>query len=245
MNERDAGSFQLPSELSEDWPHQQRLHSQLLELYTNHTGYVLTTPTPSQVEMEAVVTWINQNYLTFGSSFRRNRPTSVSIFSPSLSEKISSIAQFHCPICETKDGLFPIQTIPIRINPVSKQAISQRKGQRAAFESAIRHRFKNGYTPFPADRSICLLIVFVVRAKGAQKDLDNMAKAIIDAVKNVLFGDDRQIDHLNIIRIKSPDEEYVCLNLRQTTLNDHEDVLVPRMLHSWAGAEMLNLNDFM
>ena len=83
-----------------------------------------------------------------------------------------------------------------------------------------------------------------VKAKGAQKDLDNMAKAIVDAVKNVLFGDDRRIDHLNIIRIKSPDEEFVYLNIRQTKLNEHNDVLVPRMLHSWAGAEVLNLEDF-
>lgn len=84
----------------------------------------------------------------------------------------------------------------------------------------------------------------VVRAQGAQNELDNMAKAIVDVLKNVLFGDDRRIDHLNIIRMKSPEKEYVYLNIRQTQLNEHSDVLVPRMLHSWAEAEVLNLEDF-
>jgi hypothetical protein len=72
-----------------------------------------------------------------------------------------------------------------------------------------------------------------------------MAKAILDAIKNVLFGDDRRIDHLNIIRIKSPDEEFVYLNIRETRLNEHDDVLFPQMLHSWAGAQPLNLEDFL
>jgi hypothetical protein len=72
-----------------------------------------------------------------------------------------------------------------------------------------------------------------------------MAKALLDAIKNVLFGDDRKIDHLNIIRIKSPGEEFVYLNIRETRLNDHDDVLFPQMSHSWDGSEALNLEDFM
>jgi Holliday junction resolvase RusA-like endonuclease len=115
----------------------------------------------------------------------------------------------------------------------------------AAFERAIAHRFADHRTRFGLQDSICLTIVFVVKEKGAQKDLDNMAKAIVDATKTILFGDDRKIDHLNILRIKSPDEEYVCLNIRKTTINQRDDVLVRRMLHSWAGAAVLNIEDFM
>jgi Holliday junction resolvase RusA-like endonuclease len=234
----------IPTELQEEWPDQDKLRGQLLSLYEQYSGQKLHSPTPTAMEMDAVVQWLNKNAETFLPHFHRRRVVLVPKFSPSLTAKISSLAQFHCPICATKDGLFPVHTIPIRITPASKQAISQVPKKRAAFERAIRHRFKDHETPFPPDKAICLLIVFVVKAKGAQKDLDNMAKAIVDAVKNVLFGDDRRIDHLNIIRIKSPDEEFVYLNIRQTKLNEHNDVLVPRMLHSWAGAEVLNLEDF-
>ena len=52
-------------------------------------------------------------------------------------------------------------------------------------------------------------------------------------------------EHLNIIRIKSPDEEFVYVNIRENRLNDYYDVLFPQMLRSWAGAEALNLEDFM
>ncbi len=177
--------------------------------------------------------------------FSRRSETKIPVFSPSLSAKVFALSQFHCPICATKDGLFPVCIIPIRVTPVSKQAISKTRKKRAAFEKAIRHHFANEKSLLSKDASICLLLVFVVRDKGAQKDVDNMAKAIVDAVKNVLFGDDSRIDHLNILRIKSPDEEFIYLNIRETQINDHRDVLVPSMLHSWAGLQVVNLEDFL
>jgi len=234
----------FPSELLAEWPEPNKLREQLLALYQQTTGRTLSSPTPTDSEMASVVEWLDQNTETFWPHYFRKRISAVPAFSPSLTAKVSALAQFHCPICATKEGLFPVHVILIRITPVSKQAIGQQPKKRAAFERAIRHRFAGHKTPFPSDRSVCLLIVFVVKAKGTQKDLDNMAKAIIDAVKNILFGDDRRIDHLNVIRIKSPDEEFVYLNIRQTQLNEHGDVLVPRMFHSWAGAEVLNLEDF-
>jgi Holliday junction resolvase RusA-like endonuclease len=234
----------IPAELQNEWPDARGLREQIFAMYTSETKRVLSSPVPTNAEMEDIVGWLNQNEDLYGL-FYRKRTALVPVFSPSLSSKVFSLAQFHCPICATKAGLFPVHVIPIRIPPVSKQAIGQKPKRRAAFERAIRHRFRDTETPFEPNWSICLLIVFVVKGKGVQKDLDNMAKAIIDATKNVLFGDDRQIDHLNIIRIKSPDEEFVYLNIRQTTLNQHEDVLCPQMLHSWAGAEALNIDDFM
>jgi Holliday junction resolvase RusA-like endonuclease len=235
----------VPPELLADWPDLATVRSQILAAYSLQTGSQFSTP-PTEEELESVVTWLNKNADTFLPHYFRRRQVQVPVFSPTLSSKISGLAQFHCPICDTKVGQFPVETIPIRISPVSKQAIGKKPKLRAAFERAIRHRFSGRAASFSPDQSICLLIVFVVSKKGAQKDLDNMAKAIIDATKSVLFGDDRQIDHLNIIRIKAPPgEEYIYLNLRQTTLNQHHDVLAPRLLHSWAGATPLELKVFL
>lgn len=240
----NQSTLPVPAELQEEWLNYEKLRDQIFSIYEGYSDQKLNSPTPTPAQMDALVRWLNQNAETYSSYYYRRRPTLVPAFSPSLDAKISSLAQFNCPICRTEEGLFPIYNIPIRITPVSKQAISQTPKKRAAFERAIRHRFMEHKTPFPPDSAICLLIVFVVKAKGVQKDLDNMAKAIVDAIKNVLFGDDRQIDHLNILRIKSPDEEFVYLNIRQTQINNHRDVLVPRMLHSWSGAPALNLEDF-
>jgi len=234
----------IPSEFRDEWPDIDRVRHELYRLYTAQTGQVINASNPTAAELEALVGWFNAN--TLAGHFMRQRSVMTSVFSASLSAKISMLAQLHCPICATKEGLYPIQMFSIRIRPQSKQAIGQNPEKRQAFERAIRHRFRDHKPRFAPDQSICLLIVFVVKSDGrGQKDLDNMAKAIIDGVKTVLFGDDRAIDHLNIIRIKSPDEEFVYLNIRQTTLNDQRDVLVPRMLHSWAGAEALDLANFM
>lgn len=75
--------------------------------------------------------------------------------------------------------------------------------KRAAFEQVIRYRFAGYQTPFPSGQPNLLASgVRCEREKGTQKRSRQYAKAIVDAVKNILFGDDRQID-LNIIRIKS------------------------------------------
>lgn len=238
-------TFSVPSELQNEWPDPARLRQQILTLYCSQTNTSLSTPSPTDDEMEEIVKWLNKHAVDMIPRYFRLRSVQVPVFSPTLSAKANALAHLHCPVCETKDGLFPVKIMSIRISPKSKQAMNQRPGMTAAFGRAIAHRFKEKKIPFEPDNSVCLTIVFVVKGKGAQKDLDNMAKAIIDAVKTILFGDDRKIDHLNILRIKSPDEEFVWLNIRKTTLNQRDDVLVRRMLHSWGGAPELNIEDFM
>lgn len=234
----------MPAELFKQRPDSGMVREQILAAYQTANNLYLSQP-PTSSELESVCRWINANYGSFARLFNKLHETLKLVYSPSLSSKITSLAQHHCPICTIHKGGLPIHVMSIRIPPISKQAAARIKGRRAAFERAIKHRFAEKTAPFPEHISICLLIVFVVKATGAQKDLDNMAKALLDAIKNVLFGDDRRIDHLNILRIKSPGEEFVHLNIRETRLNDHEDVLFPQMLHSWAGAEALNLEDFM
>lgn len=234
----------MPAELLKERPDNSMVRKQILDAYQTATGLHLSQP-PTLSELELVAGWINANYASFSLLFNKAHPTIKTVYSTSLSSKAFLLAQHHCPICTTHEDSFPARVFSIRIPPVSKQAAAKKKGRREAFERAIKHRFADNSTPFPEHISICLLIVFVVKATGAQKDLDNMAKALLDAVKNVLFGDDRKIDHLNILRIKSPGEEFVCLNIRETRLNDHDDVLSPQMLHSWAGTKPLNLDDFM
>jgi len=234
----------MPAELFKKRPDSGMVREQILAAYQTVNNLHLSQP-PTSSELESVCRWINANYGSFARLFNKLHETLKLVYSPSLSSKITSLAQHHCPICTIHEGGLPIHVMSIRIPPISKQAAARIKGRRAAFERAIKHRFAEKTAPFPEHISICLMIVFVVKATGAQKDLDNMAKALLDAIKNVLFGDDRRIDHLNILRIKSPGEEFVYLNIRETRLNDHTDVLFPKMLHSWAGAEALNLEDFM
>jgi Endodeoxyribonuclease RusA len=235
----------LPSELKLESPDPLVVREQFLLEFVRHTGQQFANTEPSSAELRDVSAWLNKHADTFLPELTRHRRVLVQSFFSSLSSKASSLAQFHCPLCSGNGNDGPVWTIPIRIPPISKQAASQAKGKVAAFERAIASRFTGG-GPWlgPAD-SVCLLLVFVVHPTAKRKDLDNMAKAIVDAVKSILFGDDRQIDHLNLIRLKAPGEEYVYINLRKSRLNDHSNVLLREMHHSWAGAQVLDLSKFM
>jgi Holliday junction resolvase RusA-like endonuclease len=244
MNTTDSPPT-VPSALTDEHLDVCLVRTQLLQEYVRHTGRLLTAPEPTDTELEQVASWMNKNAETFSHLLLRRRSRLVPAFSATLSQKVSQLAQFHCPLCSHTPTGIPSSTIPIRIPPISKQSAAQARGKVKAFEAAIAHRFKGRAPHLPASARVCLLIVFVVSRKRRKRDLDNMAKAVVDALKNVLFGDDRGIDHLNLLRIESPDEEYVYVNVRESSLNDHSDVLLPRMHHSWGGAEVLDLAKFM
>lgn len=235
-------SSELLAELQKDWPDPILVRKEIFLAYNRDNAASQISNAPTRDELDRVVSWLNKDQEL---DFLKRRTVLVPSFSTSLSAKVFSLSQFHCPICATRDGLFPVEILPIRIPPVSKQAISQKKGYRAAFELAITHRFSKRVASFSKDDSLCVMIVFVVSRKRRVKDLDNMAKAMLDSVKGVLFGDDRSIDHLNLLRLVSDDEEWVCLNISRTKINEHNDVFSKHMHHSWAGAEALSLEDFL
>ena len=238
-------SPELLAELQKDWPDAIVVRKEIFLAYNLDNTAAQASNAPTRDELDRVVSWMNKDGESLLSYFLKRRSVLMPAFSTSLSSKVSLLSQFNCPICAASEGLFPVEIFHIRNPPVSKQAISQKKGYRAAFELAIRHRFSNRAASFSKDDNLCVMIVFVASRKRRTKDLDNMAKAMLDAVKGVLFGDDRSIDHLNLLRLVSDDEEYVCLNIRKTKINEHHDVLSKHMHHSWAGAEILNLEDFL
>jgi Holliday junction resolvase RusA-like endonuclease len=238
-------SPELLNELQKDWPDPIFVRKEIFLAYNRDNAASQISNAPTRDELDQVVSWLNKEDEPLLTYFLKRRSVLMPAFSTSLSSKVSLLSQFNCPICRTSDGLFPVEIFPIQIPPVSKQVVSQKKGYRAAFELAIKHRFSKKEASFSKDDRLCVMIVFVTSRKRRTKDLDNMAKAMLDAVKGVLFGDDRSIDHLNLLRLVSEDEEYVYLNIRKTKINEHHDVLSKHMHHSWAGAETLNLEDFL
>jgi hypothetical protein len=77
------------------------------------------------------------------------------------------------------------------------------------------------------------------------RDLDNMAKLVMDSVKSILMGDDRDMDHLNFMRFTHEgEEEYIYVQISNSNINDHSDVMHAEMMHSWAGAKPLKIEEF-
>lgn len=66
-----------------------------------------------------------------------------------------------------------------------------------AFEDAIRLNFATPLPSWPLQGRILVAIAInLPKSEYASKDVDNMAKAVIDAFKGIAYHDDKQIDCL-------------------------------------------------
>jgi len=72
-----------------------------------------------------------------------------------------------------------------------------------------------------------------------------MAKLLIDSIKGLIMGDDKHIDHLNIVRLAHEfEEECIFIRISNSNLNSHRDVAAKEFHHSWAGRKALVLSDY-
>ncbi len=157
-----------------------------------------------------------------------------------LSDKMNWLSQLRCHIC---DPDFPICIIPIRIEPESYQVLD--KIDRDAFKRAIQSSMHASHLGHFQDGKICLHILFVCGSKRRTKDLDNMAKLLIDSIKDLIMGDDKHIDYLNIVRLSHEfEEECIFIRISNSNLNSHCDVAAKEFHHIWDGRNPLILSDF-
>jgi Holliday junction resolvase RusA-like endonuclease len=227
--------------LSSDGPDHRRIRRHIIRTYNVANGDDLEeTISSDDVRLFPVSVWLNHILMSGDprAHFFRRKPVLLSAFSSNLSSKIGSLSQFHCPLCQ---GEAPIVTIPIRIKPISYQASDSMK--KRAFKRAIRHRLSE--THHYADKRLCIHITFVIGKKSNKRDVDNMAKLLLDGLQGQMMEDDNQIDHLSLLRLTwKGDEEYIILHVRESNINRHDDVLYHSMHHSWAGQEELLLDNF-
>jgi Holliday junction resolvase RusA-like endonuclease len=221
-----------------------------LDCYQKENGNFIGS-NPTREEEHKITIWLDKIRFEHPKSrelFFRKVSTGLPLISPSLSSKINSLYQYHCPICMHSgvdmNAMFPQFVIPIRISAISGQSSKARI--KKAFKNAIKHRLQRHESiPFKLNQKLCVHIVFVMGKNSRNKDVDNMTKPLLDALQGILFENDRDIDHLSVLKIRiDDDEDYTILNIAPTFVNNHDDV-IPSLHHGWAGAEFLDLQTFM
>lgn len=256
MNEEQLKDALL-DQANKDSPDYEEIKRLIFKIYNLQNITKLDPNTASSDEVQQVVDWILK--LRAGVSDGYSEPSWVDnllyrkkhillgFFFPTLSEKINHLFQYNCPIC-TNENSYPIRDLPIRISAISKQATAKDRGKiRKAFEKAIRSRLMNENIVYKRDDKLCIHVVFVTTKNKRDKDLDNMSKALLDALNKILIADDRNIDHLSLVKLKwlgEEEEEFITVNIRRTMLNEHKDVLLPVMNHQFANGDYLKLEDF-
>lgn len=148
-------------------------------------------------------------------------------FHRTLDSKLDRLSQTHCRLC-TGGQQYPIHIIPLWIPPISKQA--SRTESRHHFEEAIRNYLAKitGNVPYGKDDKLCVLLIFLLGHNDKEKDLDNMTKALLDALQGHLFHNDSAIDHLNLIKLRDNERVTsgrIIVNIRKSFLHTNNDVL--------------------
>jgi Holliday junction resolvase RusA-like endonuclease len=242
-------SKEIEKEINSDKPNFENLKKLIFNAFNIENNDSLSIENINDEEEKKIIIWLNRcrsnpNPIVH-SLFLKREEVKIPFFSQSLSSKVNLLSQYHCPICKAENQ-FPIEIIPIRISAISKQAMAKKPKYRIAFEKAISSKFKKRTIDFKKGEKLCILVVFILGKQNRNKDLDNMSKAIMDALEGKLFENDMDIEHLNLLKIRHDgDEDYVTINIRRTDLNKHRDVLFKKMAHGWAGAEFLNLEEFL
>lgn len=165
----------------------------------------------------------------------------------SYSAKLNWTAQrpcLHCGGLAPSSEQVPAHTITVRIGPSSRQTLG--RAEWAAFQAAIKHWFAKKQIALPPGSKYCIALTFVLGRKRRNRDLDNMAKALMDAFSRAVGFDDADVHHLDLMKFIGPyDEEYVTIGMRPSYLGNDLDVLRRRARHGFAVADPLDLADFM
>lgn len=159
-----------------------------------------------------------------------------------MADKVRWLQQQPCRACGPREGggSFPIEVAPWT-HQSSRQITS-------ALKLAIAANVRGGVVRYDRDTYLCIRLVFVLPGRARMKDCDNMAKGLLDGLQGYLYEDDRQIDHLDVIRLRDATESdgYVLVNHSPTRLGDNSNVLVHHeAVIGWMTAQSLRLKDYL
>jgi len=179
-----------------------------------------------------------------GISTEKTPPRQIIL--PNLAVKFDYIIRRPCLLCMPYQKTDYIR-FHLYTDPVSRQADRQ-----SAFKKAVKDylgRIKHDFTDFYNER-LCVAVLFAMRGNSPMTDVDNMAKTVLDALQGYAYANDRQIDHLDAIRLNSgsDDEAFIGIRIAVTDIAGDEDVLWPEFDVRWVskqGIGPIDLNPYL
>lgn len=162
-----------------------------------------------------------------------DRPILRRVMSSGISRKVEHLMARPCRQCDMYSQV-PYIRFFLRMPPSSHQANDTEK--RRAFKMAIAADLghKNfDFSDFTTAR-LCVAITFVVANGRPRSDVDNLAKNLLDGLQDFAYENDRQIDHLDLLRMRSRSvEEFINIRLACTDVDDIRDVISPTFPVQW------------
>lgn len=219
--------------------------------FTKSTGESLG-PTPSDDERHRVADWLmaqedsmpvidDQGHSL--SLLHVKVPRMKPLIHPVLASKVSWLQQAPCLTC-VRDEQSPSLGVSfgVRVRPFSAQ--SMESADLKLIKQRISESMEGRLGPAKdwSASQVCVTVVAVVNAKARQKDVDNMAKGLLDSLQGHLYLNDSQIAHLSISRVRHRGDDAFYLLSARPVLDPLEDVIDPELRISWAGRPEITLD---
>jgi Holliday junction resolvase RusA-like endonuclease len=201
------------------------LIKQLVEqAYTIETGQEATD--------KAVASWI-RNAARDNPNFRgllTERKLPRYVMFPDAASKFEYLMQRPCDLCLQYQMVDFIRFM-LHTPPVSRQV-----ARSGAFKDAVQDylgRVQHDFTDF-YDARLCVAVTFVLSTRGQSPDLDNLAKILLDALQGYAYGNDNQIDHLDLVRGKTDgNDSFIGIRIAVTDISDNSDTVLPEFNVRW------------
>lgn len=174
------------------------------EYYEKNTQIELSRP-PSIKQRKKIEEWFKlnskkENFHLF--DIRELIGFTRQIINGTLQEKAIHIGQHSCRICDVvmdENSNMPLNhSFPIPIDPWSAQSSSNNTNIRKAVYSELRNYSINCCTNYP----ICINIVALVSQSSRKKDVDNIAKGLLDSMEGIVYKNDSQVQCLQVRRLE-------------------------------------------
>ena len=131
----------------------------------------------------------------------------------------------------------------MRIAPESRQSLDRLKWE--AFQKAIGQWFNERHLDLGRISHLCIALTYVLSERRKDRDLDNMTKAIMDAFSRAVGFDDKDIHHLDVLKLRGPcPEELVFVRIAPSHIQDESTVMVPEYQGRFEVGDAISIDDF-
>ncbi|WET51655.1 RusA family crossover junction endodeoxyribonuclease [Chryseobacterium indologenes] len=196
----------------------EEIRKELFSIYNLSNDKNYDYNTSSIEEQEDISKWLNLNEIIFLGE-KKEIFTKKIIFK-NESDKLSYLAQCNCKFC---GDTYPVVNFLARIKPHSRQTKTEIKNQ---FNKNFLKSTALDNIKFIATDKLCIKLIFVLNNER-DKDLDNMAKITLDSLKELMKIDDKNIDHLELLKIKTKYiESHIELRISNSKLNVEDDIVL-------------------
>ena len=228
--ERLANSPEFRAAISEDHPDLEAIRETVIQAYSAETGI----PEP---DLERVSSWFEHVCRAYDSRVQggicTERPILRRVMSSTIARKAEHLMARPCRQCDMYSEVDYILFF-LKIRPKTHQ--SSNRAQRRLFKQDIAAdlRRKNfDFSDFTTQR-LCVSITFFIAEGRRLSDVDNLSKNLLDALESFAYKNDRQIDHLDLLRLRSySSDEFFRIRISCTDIDDVRDVISPTFNVRW------------